>query len=165
MTTLFLIVIILVVIATAFAALLTKKKTVTTSGPKFRKLTALLSPAERQFFAALRAALPEAEIFPKVRVADVVEPCSRTNGEFSRISQKHFDWVICAPDTFEPLVAVELDDSSHKGQRQQERDATKNSAAADAGLPLLRFRCQTAYSADEIRASIAEHITGLEVSQ
>jgi hypothetical protein len=117
----------------------------------------LLSKAEVAFHKVLLDAVPEAPIFPKVRVADVMDAAERYNGDFGRISQKHFDWVLCHPVSFEPLIAIELDDSSHQwSEKQRKNDRVKDDAAREAGIDLLRFPWQREYNAAQIRDRIAE---------
>ena len=131
-------------------------------GGRFSKSKSLFSPAEREFHKALIAALPDVAIFAKVRVADVVHAKERFNGDFLRISQKHFDWLICHPESFEPLIAVELDDSSHRtNQRQITNDATKNDIALDADLKLLRFAWQSQYDPEKLRETIVNEINAI----
>ena len=99
-----------------------------------------LSRAEASFFHVLRAAVAtEYLIFPKVRLADLVFP-PRQEGQFGawqRINRKHVDFVLCAPRTLRPLVALELDDRSHRRPDRLERDAFVDRVFADAGLPLV----------------------------
>ena len=117
----------------------------------------LLSQAEIAFHKVLHEAVPEAPIFPKVRVADVMDAAERFSGDFLRISQKHFDWVLCHPVSFEPLIAIELDDSSHQwSDRQRKNDHVKDDAAREAGIALLRFPWQRAYDVAKIRARIGD---------
>lgn len=117
----------------------------------------LLSKAEVAFHKVLLEAVPEAPIFPKVRVADVMDAAERYSGDFLRISQKHFDWVLCHPVSFEPLIAIELDDSSHQwSHKQQKNDQVKDDAAREAGIHLLRFPWQRSYDQAQIRERIAD---------
>ena len=129
---------------------------------RYSKSKSLLSPAELEFHKTLCAAVPEAAIFPKVRVADAVNATERFSGDFLRISQKHFDWLICHPDSFEPLIAIELDDASHqRNQRQIKNDETKNGIALDAGLSLLRFPWQSKYDVEKIRETIIAELNAV----
>jgi very-short-patch-repair endonuclease len=86
-----------------------------------------------------------------------MDAAERYNGDFGRISQKHFDWVLCHPVSFEPLIAIELDDSSHQwSEKQRKNDRVKDDAAREAGIDLLRFPWQREYNAAQIRDRIAE---------
>ena len=127
------------------------------SKPRYVTRKSLLSKAEAAFHKVLLEAVPEAPIFPKVRVADVMDAAERYSGDFLRISQKHFDWVLCHPVSFEPLIAIELDDSSHQwSHKQQKNDQVKDDAAREAGIHLLRFPWQRSYDQAQIRERIAD---------
>ena len=129
---------------------------VATSKPRYVTRKSLLSKAEVAFHKVLLEAVPEAPIFPKVRVADVMDAAERWSGDFLRISQKHFDWVLCHPISFEPLIAIELDDSSHQwSEKQRKNDQVKDDAAREAGIVLLRFPWQREYDIAAVRERIA----------
>lgn len=129
---------------------------------RYEKNLRLLSHAEQEFHRALLLAVPEAPIFPKVRVADVISAKQRFSGDFLRISQKHFDWVLCDPRTFEPLVAIELDDSSHRYVAQQvKNDAVKNTVCREANLALVRFPWSSHYDPDGLRNRLAAVVNSL----
>ncbi len=123
-----------------------------------------LSPAEASFFHVLRAAVAaDYLIFPKVRLADLVFP-PRQEGQFGawqRINRKHIDFVLCAPRTLRPLVALELDDRSHRRPDRLERDAFVDRVFADAGLPLVHVPARRSYDMRTVTALIAAAQTGL----
>jgi len=126
------------------------------SKPRYAARKSVLTKAEIAFHKVLLAAVPEAPIFPKVRVADVMEAAERYSGDFLRISQKHFDWVLCHPVSFEPLIAIELDDSSHQwSDKQRKNDKVKDDATREAGIVLLRFPWQNSYDVDVVRERIS----------
>lgn len=152
-------VVIVVFVLAAVLANAAKRKNSATD--KYSLRCSLLSPAEIAFDNVLRRAVPELKICPKVRVADVVAAKKRYSGDFLRISQKHFDWVLCEPTSFAPLVAIELDDSSHsRNARTRKSDATKNSTAACAGLKILRIKWAANYDENNLREQIAALING-----
>lgn len=134
----------------------------------YRKRGHLCSPAERSFLGVLdRAVGNEYRIFAKVRVADVLavesggDRASRQR-TFNRISAKHFDFVLCAPGDLAIVAAIELDDGSHDRDARKARDDLVGSAASGAGLTLLRFPAQRAYSIAELREAITLRIAPLE---
>jgi very-short-patch-repair endonuclease len=96
--------------------------------------------SENEFFGLLQRTLKgrNVVIFPKVRVADVLESTSGVLAGFNRISQKHIDYLVVSLPDFQPVMAIELDDKSHGSQKQQARDAVKDQAFNSAGLPLVR---------------------------
>jgi hypothetical protein len=89
----------------------------------YEKRAPLFSPAERSFFGVLSQAVNDRAVdFEKVRVADVLSPSkgmSRSNWQkaFNRISAKHFDYVICSPDTLSVLAVIELDAQGRRNRR------------------------------------------------
>jgi len=122
-----------------------------------------LSRAEASFFHVLRAAIVEEYlIFPKVRLADLVFP-PRQEGQFGawqRINRKHVDFVLCAPRTLRPLVALELDDRSHRRPDRLERDAFVDRVFADAGLPLVHVPARRSYHTQTVAALIDAALRG-----
>lgn len=121
-----------------------------------------LSPAERSFCGVLQLAVTSrAVVFAKVRVADLLY-VPRGEGRQSyqnRISAKHVDFVLCAPDSLQPIAAIELDDASHSRTDRMERDDFLDSAFAAADLPLVRFPAQRQYDVKSVAARIDELIT------
>lgn len=109
----------------------------------------LLSKGERAFFFALCKALGYSyHIFPKVRLIDLVTVIPDTRNiqaHKNRIISKHVDFVLCARDTFSPLLVIELDDASHNRPDRQARDASKDAVLNAAGLPILRVPAQSTY--------------------
>lgn len=56
-----------------------------------------------------------------------------------RIKQSHVDFVFCNPNNLYPLACLELDDSTHKSLKAQDRDSFKNQVFASAGIKLYRI--------------------------
>lgn len=129
----------------------------TTQSQLYRVRKSIMTPAELKFHRTLMKAVPEAPIMPKMRMADVIDtlPGSHITA-FRKISQKHFDWVICHPVSLEPLLAIELDDSSHNwSPRQRKNDLVKNEITKVAGLELYRINWQREYDEFKVRDDIA----------
>jgi len=122
-----------------------------------------LARAEASFFHVLRAAVAaDYLIFPKVRLADLVFP-PRQEGQFGawqRINRKHVDFVLCDPRTLRPLVALELDDRSHRRPDRLERDAFVDRVFADAGLPLVHVPARRSYDMRMVAALLDTALTG-----
>ena len=117
-----------------------------------------LSPAEFSFYKIL-SSLGGTRIIvqSKVRLADIFF-VARPNEHmtyFSKIAQKHLDFLVCDAITMKPLLGIELDDSSHKRDDRQERDDFVEKVFQVAGLPLLRLPVQREYNTREIAAKIA----------
>lgn len=128
----------------------------------------LLSPAELQFFHALESVVGENFwVLAKVRVADLIE-VRGVNGRdwwtaFSRVSQKHVDFLLASRKTLEVLLAIEVDDSSHQMGDRQKRDAFLNAVFLQAGIPLIRFNLD--YSTAHVRDALCEALRMLQKSR
>ena len=100
---------------------------------------AVMTPTERDFFQKLYAAEKTYYwVFAKVSLHDVVK-----NNEYagwSKIAQKHVDFVLCDPRDASVVLAIELDDWTHNKTNAQKRDAQKNDVLESAGVPLLHVK-------------------------
>lgn len=129
-------------------------------GLRYRSKENLFSKAEKSFFLVLKQSLADNyEIFSKVRIADVLMPdkgLSRKNWgmAFSRISSKHFDYVLCDKNTLAIVAVIELDDKSHNQKKVIKRDAFVNKACQSANVKLLRFPCKSNYQIQSIRDTV-----------
>ena len=94
---------------------------------RYQRLDALFSPAERSFLGVLdQVTKHEFRVFAKVRIADVLNPRKglrkpEWQRAFNKISRKHFDFVLCNPNTLSVLCAIELNDKSHGEKARQAR--------------------------------------------
>ena len=108
--------------------------------------SSVLSMPERIMYQRLREALPDKLIFAQVSVNRLIDSRAEVGSFksvdyslFGKINGKSFDFVICDENTV-PLVAVELDDSSHQRADRKKADAQKNEACEQAGIRLVRFK-------------------------
>ncbi|BBB33204.1 conserved hypothetical protein [Thermotomaculum hydrothermale] len=130
----------------------------------YRKKKSVFTPAERSFYGVLKGVLEgHADIFAKIRVADILTPLSRLDKSewqkaFNRISGKHFDFVICDKNTLEVLCVIELNDKSHKSAKRMERDDFLRKACESAGIPLLEINVREGYSPNEIRDILSNYV-------
>jgi Protein of unknown function (DUF2726) len=113
----------------------------------------LLTKSERSFYDILCALVCDHLVFAKVRLADLVDaneehPYWQAN--FNRVCSKHIDFVVCDTE-LKPLVAVELDGSSHQRPDRQQRDHQVDRILELARLPLLRVFTRKTYDPDLIR--------------
>lgn len=120
-----------------------------------------LSQAEASLYRVLLSVLStQATICPKVRLADVffVSRPDKNRAFYNRIIQKHVDFLACDPRSMKPLLAIELDDATHRRSDRIARDEFVDDVFQAAGLPLLHIRAQRDYSAEELGAQIAPFI-------
>ncbi len=78
----------------------------------------------------------------------------------SQILCKHVDFLACDRWTYRPLLAIELDDPSHRYADSQDRDEFKNRTFATVGLPLLRVTMADAYNVNELQMQIQAALAG-----
>lgn len=126
--------------------------------PPYRCTDALLSAAERSFFGVLQQVIgTRCLIFAKVRLADILDlprGTERRQGHLNRIISKHIDFLLCDLDTIRPLLAIELDDSSHDRPHRIKRDADVDGFLKAAGLPLLHMPARRGYVVKDIAGAI-----------
>jgi Protein of unknown function (DUF2726) len=128
----------------------------------------LLSPAELQFFHTLETVVGRNFwVFTKVRVADLIEVRGLYGRDwwaaFSRVSQKHVDFLVASRKTLEVLMAIELDDRSHQMGERQKRDDLLNAVFLQAGIPLIRFNLD--YTTTHVRDALCEALQLLKEGQ
>ena len=108
----------------------------------------ILTKNEYYFYKKLKAICDKnnLRILVKTRLADIIDvDKNQIAGKeymnyFGRIQSKHIDYLVCNGDSLYPLVAIELDDSSHNKENRIERDIFVNNAMQAAGIPLIRCK-------------------------
>ena len=126
----------------------------------FARRNYFFSAAERSLYEVLCRLTPEHTVFAKVRLADLVRV--QASGRefwqrFNSISAKHVDFVLC-DEQLAPVVAIELDDSSHDQPERLTRDQFVDSVLESAALPIVHVRAKRGYVLDEIRQLLAPHL-------
>jgi Protein of unknown function (DUF2726) len=121
----------------------------------------LLTPAEQLFYQSLDAAIAgRLRIHCKVRLADLFQVRSNDSKErhrlFRKIAAKHIDFLLVEPDRLEPILAIELDDSSHNRSDRRERDQFLDEIFRIAEFPLLRVKAASSYSPRQILRAVEE---------
>ena len=130
--------------------------------PEYRKSKSLLTYRERVLFRALHKANDgEFAIMVKVRMGDFVylanEPVDRKYHN-NQVLCKHVDFLFCDKITLEPLLVIELDDSSHRQHDHRERDKFKDDTFIAVGLPFLRIELQKEYDSQQLRRLVKEKV-------
>lgn len=132
--------------------------------PEYRKNKSLLTYRERVLYRALRRANDNTFlIMAKVRMGDFIylanEPKDRKFHN-NQILCKHVDFLLCDKGTLEPLLVVELDDSSHRKEDHVERDKFKDATFTAVGLPFLRIELQEEYDTRQLWEKVQEKLSG-----
>ena len=119
----------------------------------------IMTRTETEFFKMLDEAIgSKYYVFPQVHLSSILE--HRIDGQdwwkaFHHLNRKSVDFVICERNKVQPLVAIELDDWSHKLEKRKLRDAEVERIFRGANFPLLRFGYKGPYTAQSIAQSIA----------
>jgi Protein of unknown function (DUF2726) len=119
--------------------------------PFYRRKSVLTSPAQ-EFYQILKQLVRGHQVLAKVRLADLVGADERhllRKSNFDHIKAKHIDFVIC-DRALAPIIAIELDDSSHRRPDRIARDRDVDRILEIAALPLVRFPVRPVFNATEI---------------
>jgi hypothetical protein len=128
----------------------------------YRLTQSLLTASEAAFYAALVAAAGRRYVvWPKVRLADLCQDLDRwaDMAAFNRVSSKHVDFVLCDATTFRPVLAVELDDRSHRRAERRTRDAVVDRIFRTMGLGVYRQWVRRSYDPAAIARGIEDALT------
>lgn len=105
----------------------------------YRKKDRVMNESEQALFINLQKTLSDRYIvLSKVRIEDFVEATHGAGGYGARgrIKSRHVDFLICDRTETKPLLAVELDGKSHRGEARQERDRFVDELYQSIGLPI-----------------------------
>jgi hypothetical protein len=123
-----------------------------------------LSPAELNFFEALRTAVGNrAALCSKVSLGDLFyvkkDDPSRYRIYTNKIDRKHVDFLVCDAATLRPLFGIELDDKSHQRADRRARDEFVDQVFAAAGLPLLHIPARRTYVVEELVLQLSPYLS------
>jgi very-short-patch-repair endonuclease len=129
----------------------------------------IFSPNEIAFYEQLKIVVGDRfVVLPKVRMADVFDIKSLSNSQrqssLNRINSRHFDFLICEPETYSPRFVIELDDKSHTRAKRISSDQFKNEICRDLNLKLIRIPASMGYSPERIRDQILAVFHSQELS-
>jgi len=137
----------------------------------YKKRKSLFTESEISFLQTLeQAAGEDYRVYAKVRADDAlgVRPLPDRKewlGAWNRLRGKHFDFLLCDPESFAPVAAVELDDGSQDNPRRSLRDDFLERACMAAGLPLVRIPVESRDSVSGVRQQILEELDELDVGR
>jgi hypothetical protein len=131
----------------------------------YQKKEYLLTRAEKDFFFVLQEIIGnDSLIFSKVRLLDILYiPKGIESREYYRylnkIQSKHVDFLLCDRENIKPLLAIELDDSSHLHPSRIERDNFIDKIFENAKLPILHIKYSKGYDREKLGQQIKTAIT------
>jgi very-short-patch-repair endonuclease len=126
----------------------------------YSKKSSLITQAEKDFFQVLRVAVGDKyEIFPQVNLDKFLLASGQyKKRDFHRMNQYSVDFIVCEKVSLTPLLAIELNDSSHYQSSRIERDQKVASILESATMPLLTIPWQSSYDPVMIASQINERI-------
>lgn len=135
-------------------------------GADYESRVLLLTPAEKSFLGALEQALDSRyRVFGKVRLGDLAKPAKglaagrRTTAQ-NRLDQQHVDFVICTANELALIGVLALDDQTQGHEDRAGSDGFVDQVLALAGIPVLRFEARSEYAVQDVRARLAEMLSG-----
>ena len=106
----------------------------------YRPKPSLLTASEASFYRAVKLAVGHRfVVFAKVRMLDLCDALERRTNvvAFNQVVSKHVDFVLCDPESFRPVLVVELDDHWHFKPDRRARDAFVDEVFETMGVGLL----------------------------
>lgn len=126
---------------------------------KYQIKKSVMTIAEGNFYKKLTSALHDNFIIvPQAHLSMIFNHTiygQNWRGAFSTINGKSIDFLIIKRDTFQPLIGIELDDSSHERHDRQKRDELINEIFKQAKLPLIHFKTGEWNTPDDINQKVS----------
>jgi hypothetical protein len=124
-------------------------------GFSYKSKQYFFSKAERKFYEVLKEVADEMDmvVFAKVRLADLIYlPKSEDNWikGWNKIKSKHIDFVLCDKESYQPKVAIELNDSSHNKYKRKERDRFLEFTFEDVDIKFIEIKPSGQYTKSEM---------------
>ncbi|MBW5291196.1 MAG: putative queD like [Candidatus Ruthia sp. Asou_11_S2] len=132
---------------------------------QYQKQQALFTKAEINLLKVLEQVVinPNLAIYGKIRVADILKPVINKNvnrkkwwAAFSKISQKHVDYVIVDKHDYSVVCVIELNDRSHNRKATQKRDKFMRKAYASANIELVEIKAARHYFVNDLLEQFSE---------
>lgn len=126
--------------------------------PKYCKKSYVMSVPERNLYRLLQSILPNSryDVFCQSALVSVIDKVTHTSyrNELFRI----VDFCIVDAKTTEPLLLVELNDSSHMRVERQLRDKKVRDLCDKAGLRLVAFTMAEAVDEHFVSQTVRNHL-------
>lgn len=112
----------------------------------------ILTQPEQILYYRLVEALPDYIVLAQVQLSRAlgVKKGFNFNEWQNRINRMSLDFVICNKDS-SIIAAIELDDKTHEGEIQRERDAKKDKALQTANIKIIRWTTKNIPNVEEIK--------------
>ncbi len=129
---------------------------------KYARKRYVMTMSENEFYRTLQEAIGTSYmIYPQAHLdlfLDHKVKGQNWKGALSTIQRKSVDFLICNREYYNPLVAIELDDSTHERPDRVERDKLVEAACSVADMPLVRFQVASNYSPNDLLDRLAPYL-------
>ncbi len=125
----------------------------------YRRNQYFLTTTEREFFAVLYPIVHEMgyHLFTKVRLEDLLWLPPKTQNDWKWrgfVRSRHVDFVLCDRTNINPVLAIELDGSSHLREDRIKRDEFYRNLFNTIRLPFLQVAVRKDYNEIELKQLI-----------
>lgn len=128
----------------------------------YRRKTEFLSREELHFFEQLKSAVGDHyRVFPKVRLASLIEPGPRWTNRmrhriFAGLGVDQAEFVLCTPDKLDVVGVIELDGNrrDHAFRLGGVRQSYYEAALKTARIDLMRLEARNDYPPDILRQKV-----------
>jgi hypothetical protein len=122
----------------------------------YRAKKYFFTKTEQEFIRVLNESIDRKQytIFPKVRLADIVEVTAtgqEYQGWWNKIKSKHVDFLAWDVQEGKVALVIELDGKSHQSEKMIDRDGFVNNLYERVGIKLIRVAVGTDYKADIVQ--------------
>jgi hypothetical protein len=119
----------------------------------------VFSPSEVTFFRLLQEVTKDLPfiIFPKICLNHAISLPQKDKQKYT-LEDKFVDFMLCDKDTFQPIIVIELDDSTTNRPDSVTHDFLINRVLEEAEIKLIRINVQREYDADQIKDMIQNQL-------
>lgn len=135
-----------------FGVFLNKRGRSDSEALPYKKKEYLMTKAEREFFDVLeRVVTGRYYIVPQVKISNIAFVSSGKNRQayLNKIDRKTIDFVLFDKQ-FSPIIAIELDDSSHDNEDRKIRDGFVDKIMETIGLKIVHVKTASTYNLEEL---------------
>lgn len=137
-----------------------KPKSINVQQPKYNLKKKTITDNEKYFLDIIRKHFSKQyEIRPQVPLSNIIEKTKTFPREYQNELNRIIDIGIFDKDTTEPLLLIEINDSTHEQKRRKERDDKVKELCQNVELPLIFFWLKYSNTEQYIVEKISKKLT------
>ena len=127
----------------------------------YQRKPSFMSGNEKKLYSILSSiqGLQNYYIYPQLHLStilEVKEDARDMQGKFEWLNKLFVDFVICDRENIEPVLVIELNDSTHKWGSRKARDQFIKNALSENGIQLLTFSTNDLAQSTIVESKISE---------